>query len=81
MGPKSALKIHKILLGGLFWILERQPLSQSHYHNRMVPLRYIVRPVPVFHRGRGSQNSRGRIFPIILARQEPQRYKNEILVL
>ena len=33
----------------------------------------IVRPGPVF--------DRGRFFPIILARQEPQWYKNEILVV
>ena len=31
----------------------------------------IVRPGPVFHRGRGSQNGRGWVFPIFLARQEP----------
>ena len=31
----------------------------------------IVRPGPVFHRGRGSQNGWGWVFPIILARQEP----------
>ena len=29
----------------------------------------------------GHQNGRGRVFPIIPARQEPQRYKNEILVV
>ena len=29
----------------------------------------------------GHQNDRGWVFPIILARQEPQRYKNEILVV
>ena len=31
----------------------------------------------------GHQNGggRGRVFPIILAWQEPQRYKNEILVI
>ena len=41
----------------------------------------IVRPGPVFDRGRGHQNGRGGVFPIIPARQEPQRYKNEILVV
>ena len=36
---------------------------------------------PVFVRAWGNQNGRGQVFPVILARQEPQRYKNEILVV
>ena len=44
---------------------------------------HIVRQEPVFDLGRGGvhQNGRGRVFPVILARQEPQRYISEILVV